>query len=121
MRGTMIQERAKVLQNPVIKYDFEYLRLLKKQRGHTITSLAVAAGHSPTTIYQVLNGTCPSFDPVSNTNTALDGDWPTLFNRNSLIKLNSVHRGVASDKQGSGGAVSGRSAGGAGRSKVRAR
>jgi hypothetical protein len=123
MRSTMIQERAKILPPPVFKYDFEKLQTLKKQSGHTLTSLAVATGKSPTTMFLALKGRCPTFDNVYAIVVACGGgwsDWNALFNENSLLKLNSQnHRGVRQEK--SGGAVSGRSAGGVGRSKARMR
>jgi len=118
----MIQERAKILPNSVFKYDFEYLQSKKQQSGHTLTSLAAETGRSPVTISLVLNGKCPTFNPVWETTVAVGGDWDVLFNRNSLVRLNSrFHRAVKSDRQSGGGAVSDRSAGGVGRSKARSR
>jgi hypothetical protein len=125
MRATMIQERAKNLPNPVFKYDFEKLQSLKKQSGHTLTTLAATTGRSPTTMFLALKGRCPTFDNVYAIVVACGGgwrDWNGLFNEASLLKLNSrVHRAAMSDKSG-GGAVDGRSRrGGHGRSNIRLR
>ena len=96
-------------------YDEGYLNDLFDASGHTVISLAVETGHSPTTISEALNGKSKKINVLFGINRKLNGDWPRLFTLSSRPRV----RRAARRQQNGGGAVSDRSTGGVGRSKHR--
>ena len=90
-------------------YDHEYLQALVDSSGLTKQRIAANASMSPTSLDEVLDGTCPKFRTVFRVNHTLKGDPQRVFTPN-------FHRAVRKAEKKDGAVRTGRS-GGVGRSK----